>query len=101
MTIVWGTPCTLPFSTMDPLLSRRRLLGALGAAAVVPGLSQAQTYTPEKIPTTTKGVWRWMRAQLVLDPGITWLDAASFGPMARAVLAREYRQLERQSLDFQ
>ena len=86
---------------MDPLLSRRELLGAIGAAALVaPGLASGQTYPPDRIPVTSTGIWPWLRAQLVLEPGVSWLDTASFGPTARAVLVRQYRQLEQQSLDF-
>jgi isopenicillin-N epimerase len=86
---------------MDPLLTRRKLLGALGAAAAVaPGFAAGQTYPPERVPITSTGIWPWLRAQLVLDPGISWLDTAAFGPTARAVLVRAYRQLEQQSLDY-
>ena len=86
---------------MDTLLSRRKLLGALGAAALVaPALAPGQTYPPDIVPFSSTGIWPWLRAQLVLEPGVSWLDTAGFGPTARAVLVREYRQLEQQSLDF-
>ncbi|HET7202780.1 MAG TPA: aminotransferase class V-fold PLP-dependent enzyme, partial [Steroidobacteraceae bacterium] len=86
---------------MDPLFSRRAMLGALGAvAALGPGLADAQTYTPDGVPRIDRYRWAWARAQLVLQPGLTWLDTASFGPTLRAVLVRAYRHLESQSLDF-
>jgi isopenicillin-N epimerase len=86
---------------MIPLLSRRALLGVLGAAAAVrPIVSGAQTYAPDAVPAVDRYRWRWARAQLVLDPQLTWMDSASFGPTLRAVLARTYRHLEQQSLDF-
>ena len=86
---------------MDPLLSRRAILGALGAAAALgPTLADAQTYTADGVPRIDRYRWAWARAQLVLQPGLTWLDTASFGPTLRAVLVRTYRQLEEQSLDF-
>lgn len=86
---------------MDPLFSRRAMLGALGAvAALGPGLADAQTYTPDDVPGIDRYRWAWARAQLVLQPGLTWFDTASFGPTLRAVLVRSYRHLEEQSLDF-
>ena len=75
------------------------MLGALGAAAALgPTAASAQTYALERVPSI--GPLGWARAQLVLEPGLTWLDTASFGPTLRAVLVRGYRQLEEQSLDF-
>jgi hypothetical protein len=32
-----------------------------------------------------------VRAQLVIDAGLAWLDTARFGPTLRAVMSREYR----------
>lgn len=86
---------------MHPLLSRRALLGVLGAAAALgPGLAGAQTFPADRIPRISYSLWRWMNAQLVLEPGLLWLDTAAFGPTLRAVLGRAYRNLEAQSLDF-
>ncbi len=86
---------------MSTVLSRRELLGALGAAAVLaPAVAAGQTYPPDKVPFTSTGIWPWLHAQLVLEPGVSWLDTAGSGPAARAVLVQQYRQLERQSLDF-
>jgi isopenicillin-N epimerase len=86
---------------MNPLFSRRAMLGALGAvAALRPGFADAQTYTPDGVPRIDRYRWAWARAQLVLQPGLTWMDTASFGPTLRAVLARAYRHVEAQSLDF-
>jgi len=85
---------------MDPLLSRRALLGALGAAAAAPLVAGADTFTPDRVPALSRELWQWLHAQLVLDPGLAWLDTATFGPTLRAALVREYRNLEQQSLDF-
>jgi selenocysteine lyase/cysteine desulfurase len=86
---------------MDPLLSRRALLGALGVAAAAPLVASADTFTADRVPAPSRELWQWLRAQLVLDPGLAWLDTATFGPSLRAALVREYRNLEQQSLDFQ
>ena len=86
---------------MDPLISRRAMLTALGAAAALgPTLATAQTYAADRVPRIDRFRWAWVRSQLVLEPGLTWLDTASFGPTLRAVLVRAYRQVEEQSLDF-
>jgi isopenicillin-N epimerase len=86
---------------MDPLLSRRELLGALGAAAALgPALGAAQTFPPDRIPALSSDLWRWIGAQLVLEPGLAWFDTANFGPTLRAVLVSAYRGLEDQTLDF-
>ena len=85
---------------MAPPISRRAVLGVLGAAAALGSVADAQTYLPENVPRIDRYRWAWARAQLVLEPGLTWLDTASFGPTLRAVLVRTYRQLEEQSLDF-
>jgi isopenicillin-N epimerase len=101
MTVVWDTPRTLPFSIMKPLYSRRALLGALGAGALVaPVLALPQTFSAGNLPISSRGPWRWLRSQLVLEPGLIWLDTAGFGPTIRAAMAQEYRERERQSLDF-
>ncbi len=87
---------------MDPLVSRRALLGALGAAAATlsPGPARGQTFAADDVPGIARYRWKWLRAQLVLQPGLLWFDTATFGPTLRAVLAHAYRQLEAQSLDF-
>src|SRR5512139_3842099 len=86
---------------MNPLLSRRELLGALAAAtALGPQAAAGQTFAAERVPALPDELWRWMSAQLVLEPGLAWLDTATLGPTLRAVLVRQYRQLEAQSLDL-
>lgn len=86
---------------MNPLLSRRAVLGALGAAAALgPQLTGAQTFPPDRVPALSSDLWRWVSSQLVLEPGLTWFDTANFGPTLRAVLVRTYRGLEDQTLDF-
>jgi selenocysteine lyase/cysteine desulfurase len=84
---------------MDHSLSRREFIGVLGAGSLAPSLAAGQAFAPERIPVTSRELWPWMRSQLVLEPGLTWLDTARFGPTLRAVLAREFRSSERQSLD--
>ena len=85
---------------MNDFVSRRALIGALGAGALLPALSGAQTFTSANVPAGSRELWSWMRAQLVLDPDLVWLDTAGSGPSLRAVMAREYRSRERQSHDF-
>ena len=86
---------------MNPLLSRRELLGALAAAAALgPQSATGQTFPAERVPALPDQLWRWVAAQLVLEPGLVWLDTATLGPTLRAVLVRQYRQLEAQSLDL-
>ena len=86
---------------MDDFLSRRAFLGAVGAGALAPALATGQGFPPDRVPVISRELWQWMRSQLVLEPGIVWLDTARFGPTLRAVMSREYRSRERQSLDFQ
>ena len=85
---------------MNDFVSRRALIGALGASALLPSLSGAQTFTSATVPTGSRELWSWVRAQLVLDPDLAWLDTAGSGPSLRAVMAHEYRSRERQSHDF-
>jgi selenocysteine lyase/cysteine desulfurase len=80
--------------------SRRFFLGALGAGSLLPTLGSAATFTFTSVPVVTRELWPWMRAQLVLDPALAWLDTARFGPTLRAVMAQEYRSREAQSLEF-
>ena len=85
---------------MHDLVSRRALIGALGAGALLPSLGGAQTYAGAAMPAGSREMWQWLAAQLVLEPRLTWLDTADFGPALSAVMVREYRSRERQSLDF-
>jgi isopenicillin-N epimerase len=85
---------------MNETVSRRALIGALGAGALLPSLAGARTFLPANIPTASRELWSWVNAQLVLDPGLAWLDTAGSGPALRAVMVREYRSRERQSQDF-
>jgi isopenicillin-N epimerase len=85
---------------MNEFVSRRALIGALGASALLPSLAGAQTFTSANVPAGSRELWAWARAQLVLDPDLAWLDTAGSAPALRAVMAREYRSRERQSHDF-
>jgi isopenicillin-N epimerase len=85
---------------MNDFVSRRALIGALGASALLPSFAGAQTFTAANVPAGSRELWSWVRAQLVLDPDLAWLDTAGSGPSLRAVMAREYRSRERQSHDF-
>lgn len=85
---------------MNDIVSRREFLGVLGAGALLPAAAAGQTFTASDVPVTSRELWTWMRTQLVLQPGLAWLDTAGFGPALRAVMVREYRSRERQSLDF-
>ena len=85
---------------MNDFVSRREFLGVLGAGSVLPSLAAGQTFSSANVPATSRELWSWTRAQLVLEPGLAWLDTAGFGPALRAVMAREYRSRELQSLDF-
>jgi hypothetical protein len=85
---------------MNEFVSRRALIGALGASALLPSLSGAQTFTPANVPAGSRELWSWVHAQLVLDPDLAWLDTAGSAPALRAVMVREYRSRERQSHDF-
>jgi len=85
---------------MNESVSRRAVIGALGASALLPPLAGAQNFPASLIPAGSRDLWNWVRAQLVLDPGLAWLDTAGSGPALRAVMVREYRSRERQSQDF-
>ena len=82
---------------MNDCVSRREFLGVLGAASLVPAVAAGQAFPPGSVPVVSRELWSWMRAQLVLEPGLAWLDTAGCGPTLRAVLAREFRGRERQS----
>ena len=75
---------------MAPPISRRTLLGVLGAAAALGSTARAQTYAPQNVPRIDRYRWAWARAQLVLEPGLTWLDTASFGPTLRARAGKQH-----------
>ncbi len=80
--------------------SRRFFLGALGASSLAPAMGAAASFSAANVPYVSRELWQWVRAQLVLDPALAWLDTARFGPTLRAVMAQEYRSRERQSADF-
>ena len=85
---------------MEDSISRRALLGALTAGSLLPGLAEAQTFPADRVPVVSRELWPWVRSQLLLGQDVTWFDTARFGPTLRAVVARAYRSLERQSRDF-
>jgi selenocysteine lyase/cysteine desulfurase len=85
---------------MTEFFSRRAFLSALGASSIAGSVAGAATFTPGIVPVVSREIWNWYRAQLVIEPGLAWLDTARFGPTLRAVMSREYRDRERQSLDF-
>ena len=85
---------------MEDSISRRALLGALTAGTLLPGLAPAQTFPADRVPVLSRELWPWMRAQLLLGQDVAWFDTARFGPTLRAIVAREFRSLERQSRDF-
>lgn len=82
---------------MNDFVSRREFIGVLGATSLLPRLATGQVFPPDSIPVTSRELWSWMRAQLVLEPGLAWLDTAGSGPTLRAAIAREFRSRERQS----
>lgn len=82
---------------MNDFVSRRDFLGALGASSLLPTVAAGQVFPADSVPVTSRELWSWMRAQLVLEPGLAWLDTAGSGPALRAVIAREFRGRERQS----
>lgn len=76
-----------PFSM--PMLSRRELMTAGAAAAIVPAIGRAAD-----LPVSTRELWGWVRAQQVLDTGLTYLDTATLGPGLRTAMVAEFRQHE-------
>jgi selenocysteine lyase/cysteine desulfurase len=84
---------------MTDTLSRRALLGALGATPML-AAAQQSNFPPLSIPFAAGDLWPWLRAQLVLDPDTIWLDSAAFGPTIRAALVREYRVREQRAQRF-
>jgi isopenicillin-N epimerase len=85
---------------MNPPVSRRALIGALSASALLPLPAGALAYQTGSVPAGSRELWPWVRSQLVLDPDLAWLDTALSGPVLRAVMVREFRSRERQSQDF-
>lgn len=77
-------------------MNRRELFGALGGATL---LNQASAQQVE-LPVSTRELWGWVRAQQILDPGITYLDTGAVGPGLRAALATEYRHQEQFNSDI-
>jgi selenocysteine lyase/cysteine desulfurase len=57
-------------------------------------LSSAANAAPTELPISSRELWGWVRAQQILDPGITYLDTGAIGPGLRAALAAEYRHQE-------
>ncbi len=82
-------PPTMTHSS-SPAFTRRELLAAIGGASVLSATANAAA----ELPTSTRELWGWVRAQQVLDPGITYLDTGAVGPGLRAALAAEYRHQE-------
>jgi isopenicillin-N epimerase len=83
---------------MTDSVSRRAFLAALGAgSAAAPSLAAAP-YTPSTAPAISRELWAWFRAQVLIDAGLAWLDTR-LCPTLRAVMSREYRARESQSLD--
>jgi len=78
-------------------INRRDLL--LAAAAVSLPFSAARSAVSDELPGITKELWAWVRAQQVIDPGLAYLDTAGGGPVLRAALVTQYRNLESLSLD--
>jgi isopenicillin-N epimerase len=75
-------------------LTRRDLLATLGAAAAAPLWQGAAAAAAAELPLSSRELWEWVRAQPVLQAGITWLDTASSGPALRTALVAEYRSRE-------
>lgn len=86
---------------MNDRVSRRDFLGVLGTGSLLPGLAAGQTFPAMVVPSSSRELWGWMRAQLVIEQGQAWLDTATAGPMLRAALGQGFRARERQSEDFQ
>lgn len=81
--------------TTNSSLTRRDVLtaGAGIAAASVMHPAAAQ-----EVPSSSRELWQWVRAQPMLDLQLAYLDVASGGPTLRAAMAAEYRAREVQSL---
>ena len=82
-------------------LSRRDILATLGAAAGAASLwPGAVPAAAVELPLSSRELWDWVRAQPVLQTGITYLDTASTGPALRTALVAEYRSREAINLNF-
>ena len=79
----------------SPALTRRALLTAIGGAATLSTAAPAA-----ELPISSRELWGWVRAQQILDPGITYLDTGAIGPGLRAALAAEYRHEEQFNSDI-
>lgn len=86
---------------MNERVSRRDFLGVLGTGSLLPGLAAGQTFNGAGVPSSSRELWDWLRAQLVLEPGLAWLDSAASGPTLRASLGQGFKARERQSSDFE
>jgi selenocysteine lyase/cysteine desulfurase len=80
-------------------LTRRGLL-ASSIAALAAGAAGKASAQPLSMPSTTRELWQWARAQPVLDLQLAYLDAASAGPTLRAAMAAEYRARDAQSFSL-
>jgi isopenicillin-N epimerase len=81
--------------------SRRELLAALGTVATAASLSPTiGTAATIELPWSSRELWDWVRAQLVLQTGISHLDSATAGPALRTALVVEYRNREALNLNF-
>lgn len=85
---------------MNDRVSRRDFLGVLGTGSLLPAMAAGETFSSADAPSVSRNLWAWLRAQLVLEPGLGWLDTAAFGPALRAAMAQGFRTRERQSEDF-
>jgi selenocysteine lyase/cysteine desulfurase len=74
----------------DTYFTRRELLAAIGGTTVLASAANAAA----ELPISTRELWGWVRAQQILEPGITYLDTGSVGPGLRGALAAEYRHQE-------
>lgn len=85
---------------MTDNITRRGFLGVLSSGSLLPAMAAGQTFSSANVPAGSRDLWEWVRAQLVLDPGLAWLDTARCGPVLRAAMAQGFRSRERQSGDF-
>jgi isopenicillin-N epimerase len=68
-------------------LSRRAVFAGVGALLVDQAVGA-------ELPVSSRELWGWVRAQQVLEPQLTYLDTATFGPALRSALVAEYRDQE-------
>lgn len=83
-------------NSIDLQLSRRRVLGQLGAlgGGLVGGRLLAATPDSADDLRYEFDPWTRARAQLILNSRLAYMDTAMFGPTSRAVMASEYRARE-------